>query len=72
MPQELWSRDEIAEHLGIAPGSVRAALRRMGLTPVDYTPGPSGRPMARYAAADVRAAAEQRPGQGARTDRHQT
>ncbi|MFC8009124.1 hypothetical protein [Streptomyces cinereoruber] len=69
MADELWSRDEIAAHLGIAPGSVRQAVRRMGLTPVDYTPGLNGRPMARYDADAVRKASAQRPGQGTRTDR---
>ncbi|MFJ3901071.1 hypothetical protein [Streptomyces sp. NPDC090025] len=68
---ELWSRDAIAEHLGIAPGSVRQVVRRMGLTPT-YRPGPNGRPMAWYDAAEVRKTAARRPGQGARTDRPST
>lgn len=72
MADELWSRDEIAKHLGIAPGSVRQAVRRMGLTPVAYTPGPNGRPMAQYSANVVREAGARRPGQGARTDRPST
>ncbi|MEW1551582.1 hypothetical protein [Streptomyces tsukubensis] len=65
---ELVSRDDIAAHLKIAPASVRPAVRRMGLTPVVYRPGPNGRPMAFYDAAEFYAAAAARPGAGARTD----
>ncbi|MEU3603067.1 hypothetical protein ABZ714_30810 [Streptomyces sp. NPDC006798] len=65
---DLISRDEIAAALGIAPGSVRKALPRMGLKPVAYLPGPNGRPMAYYDAAEFRTAAAARPGAGARTD----
>ncbi|ROQ69161.1 hypothetical protein EDD93_3658 [Streptomyces sp. 840.1] len=65
---ELWTRDDIATHLGIAPGSVRRWISRHQVPRVDFVEV-AGRPMARYRAADVRTAAASAPGRGARTDR---
>lgn len=71
--RELWTIDQVAEHLGTQPGSARGTLSRWGVKAHDYQPHPSsGRPQARYDAEEVRAAHASRPGQGARTDRHAT
>lgn len=67
--RELWSITRVAEHLGAAStGSARRSLSRWGVRAVDYQRGPSGRPEARYDAEEVRTAAADRPGRGARTD----
>ncbi|MEU5838623.1 hypothetical protein ABZ820_33825 [Streptomyces diacarni] len=68
----LWDRDQVAAHLHIAPGSVRGALRRLGVQPVEHRQVPGGRVRAYYRAEEVRAAAAARPGQGARTDLRNT
>ncbi|WP_307795654.1 hypothetical protein [Actinacidiphila acididurans] len=65
---ELWSAVEVAAYLGIQPGSARGTLSRWGVKAVRHEPGTSGRVEARYDAAEVRAAAETRPGRGRRTD----
>jgi hypothetical protein len=66
--RELWSAAEVAAFLGIQPGSARGTLSRWGIKAVRHEPGPSGRIEARYAAEQVRQAAADRPGRGARTD----
>jgi hypothetical protein len=68
---ELWSVAEVAEYLGAASaGSARKTLSRWGIVAADYRPDEtSGRVTARFRAAEVRAAFDARPGQGARTDR---
>ncbi|TRV72586.1 hypothetical protein FKN01_29820 [Streptomyces sp. 130] len=67
---ELWTRDEVADYLGIAPGSVRRQMSRWGIERTDTIRHPhSGRALARYSAAAVKAARAAAPGQGARTDR---
>lgn len=67
---ELWTRDQIAGYLGIAPGSVRRQMSRWGIERTDTVRHPdSGRPLARYPADQVRDRHADRPGQGARTDR---
>ncbi|MET9396271.1 hypothetical protein [Kitasatospora sp. NPDC002965] len=66
---ELWTAAQVAAHLGIAPSGVATALRRLGISPAEYTRlNGRGQPRAQYRAAVVRAAAARRPGQGARTD----
>lgn len=65
---ELWSAAQVADHLGIQPGSARGTLSRWGVRAVRHEPGPSGRVEARYSAAQVRQAAADRPGRGHRTD----
>lgn len=66
---EQWTTADIAERLGIASSGVASWLRRAGVTPVRTEPS-GGRGPARnvYGAGDVRWAAAQSPGQGARTD----
>ncbi|NNJ04135.1 hypothetical protein HHX38_08305 [Streptomyces sp. PKU-MA01144] len=71
---EQWGIGQVAEHLGYkgpsAEGSARKTLSRLGVKAAAYRPHPdSGRPQARYNAAEVQEAAKSRPGQGARTDR---
>ena len=70
--RELWSAAQVADHLGLAStGSARRTLSRWEIQAVSYERGAGGRPEARYDADQVRAAAEQRPGRGARTDLEQ-
>lgn len=66
---ELWTMDQVAEHLGIKPKSASGLLSRRGVVRVDLIDHPvSKRPQARFRAAEVRAIAEdRRPGR--RTDR---
>ncbi|MFD1832393.1 hypothetical protein ACFSJS_22495 [Streptomyces desertarenae] len=64
---EWWTAAQVADHLGIQPGSVRRQMSRWGITR-EYVPSSNGRPEARYDAAEVRAAHAARPGRGARTD----
>lgn len=67
--RELWSAAQVADHLGLtSTGSARHTLSRWGIQAVSYERGDTGRPEARYDAEQVRAAAKQRPGRGARTD----
>ncbi len=63
---ELMSRDEVAEYLGIAPGSVRKQMSSWGITSTPVR-GPK-RMEARYPAAEVQARAARRRGQGHRSD----
>ncbi|MGW2841867.1 hypothetical protein ACWCWD_29280 [Streptomyces sp. NPDC001493] len=70
---ELWTIDQVADHLGYkgtsATGTARKALSRWGVERHDMVEHPtSGRPQARYKAADVKAAQDAAPGQGSRTD----
>lgn len=66
---EYWTGEQAAAFLGIAPGSVRRALSRLGVRAAHYSPHPeSGRPRAEYLAEDVRTAAANRRGRGHRTD----
>jgi hypothetical protein len=64
----LWSIREVADFLGVKPGSARGILSRAGVTATTYVRGPSGRAEARYGEAQVRQAAAQRPGRGHRSD----
>lgn len=67
--RELWSAAQVADHLGLASAaSARHTLSRWGVAAAGYERGDSGRPEARYDAEQVRHAAQQRPGRGARTD----
>jgi len=67
--RDLWTIDQVAEYLGAAStGSARRTLSRWGVKAVAYRPGPSGRVVAHYDPAAVRAAHAARPGRGARTD----
>jgi hypothetical protein len=65
----LMSKYEVAEYLGIAPGSVARQMSRWEIE-AEYVRGASGRSEARYPAEAVRTAASSRPGQGRRTDLH--
>ncbi|MBA9003646.1 MULTISPECIES: hypothetical protein [Thermomonospora] len=66
---DLWTIDQAAEYIGASStGSARRTLSRWGVKAAGYEPGESGRPAARYRAADVRAAKAARPGRGARMD----
>ncbi|QKN87550.1 hypothetical protein SEA_HFRANCETTE_23 [Streptomyces phage HFrancette] len=66
---ELWTRDQVAAYLGIAPDSVRRQMTRWGIQRHDTIRHPeSGRALARYPAGQVRARHAARPGSGARTD----
>ena len=65
---ELWNLDTVAAHLGVKPKSADAQLRRWGIVAVGREAGREGQNL--YDAAQVRAAHESRPGQGARTDLH--
>ncbi|WP_244190024.1 hypothetical protein [Streptomyces hygroscopicus] len=60
---------QVAEYLGIAPGSVRKQMSRWNIE-ATYERGSSGRAEARYPAAEVQARASRRPGRGYRTDLH--
>ncbi len=57
---------EVADLLGITEKSADKELRRWGIVPVGREPGRGGRNL--YPAAEVRKAAANRPGRGARTD----
>ena len=69
---ETWTLTQVAAHLGFggtsatAAGSARKQLSRWGITAVGRAPGRGGESL--YDADQVRVAAEQRPGRGARTD----
>ncbi|MEU8893925.1 hypothetical protein [Streptomyces sp. NPDC048442] len=63
VPHTTMSRDEVAEYLNIAPGSVSKQMRRWGV--VGEGGGPKG---ARYPTAEVQSAAARRPGRGYRSD----
>lgn len=67
---ELWTIHDVAAHLGVRPKSASGTLTRWGVRAVRYERGPTGRPEARFDPDEVRAAAANRPGQGARTDLH--
>ncbi|NUQ98879.1 MAG: hypothetical protein HOY79_20740 [Streptomyces sp.] len=67
--RELWSAAQVADHLGLASAaSARRTLSRWGVQAAGYERSGGGRPEARYDAEQVRQAAQQRPGRGARTD----
>lgn len=66
---EVWTTDDVAEHLGISPTSVRKTLTRWGVQPHDRAPGRAG--ANRYLAQEVREAAAKAPGKGNRTPRKQ-
>lgn len=63
---EVWTVREVAAHCGIAPGSVRNTMIRLGIQPVDQH-GPGGGN--RYPADEVRRARAAAPGKGNRTPR---
>lgn len=66
---ELWSVEQARQHLGAATKkSASRTLSRWGVKAVAYERGESGRPEARFDAEQVRAAAANRAGRGARTD----
>lgn len=68
-PEELWSITQVVQHLGAAStGSARRTLSRWGVEAADYQRGANNRIQAVYDADQVRAAAADRPGRGARTD----
>lgn len=56
---ELWTPEQVAEHMGVKPDSVRRALHRLGVRPVAREPGRAGRNL--YDPAQVRAAAAGMP-----------
>ncbi|MFE7485517.1 hypothetical protein [Streptomyces sp. NPDC057552] len=64
---ELWSRDRIAQEIGIQPRSVRSWIARHKVQRADWDDA-SGRPMAQYRAGDIKTAQAAAHGQGARTD----
>lgn len=67
---DLWTIDQVADFLGIKAPSARGTLSRWEVRAVEYRRHPvSGRAQALYDPAEVRAARDERPGQGARTDR---
>lgn len=70
MADELWTIDQVAALLGIKPGSARGTLSRWGVKAVEHRQVPGGRVQAYYDPDEVRAAAANRPGRGARTDRN--
>lgn len=63
---DTWTIDQVAEYLGLQPGAARGTLSRWGVQRAGLTDDP--RPKSLYHAADVRAAAANRPGRGARSD----
>ncbi|MFI5808935.1 hypothetical protein [Streptomyces sp. NPDC051561] len=63
-PSTTMSRDEVADYLGIAPGSVSKQMQRWGIA----SEGPGGPRAARYSTAEVQAHAAKRPGPGHRSD----
>lgn len=69
---ELWTIADVVAFLGAAsPASARRTLGRWGVTAVAYVPREGGGGVeARYDPAQVRQAADNRPGRGARTDLH--
>lgn len=73
MTDELWTIDQVAEHLGVrTTGGARKLLSRWEVRAAEYRPHPeSRRPQALYRADDVRTAHANRPGRGARTDLQQ-
>ncbi|MFH8439347.1 hypothetical protein ACH4A3_29500 [Streptomyces sp. NPDC018007] len=64
--QEWMSRDEVAQYLAIAPGSVRKQMSAWGITSTAVRG--ERRMEARYPAAEVQARAARRPGRGHRSD----
>ncbi|WP_440900379.1 hypothetical protein [Actinosynnema sp.] len=65
MPEELWTRDQVAQELGIKVDGVRHQMRRWGVEAVGREPGRGGSSL--YPAAKVRAAHADRPGAGNHT-----
>ncbi|MFI1226092.1 MULTISPECIES: hypothetical protein [unclassified Streptomyces] len=65
-PHETMSRDEVAEYLGIAPGSVRKQMSLWGITSTAVRG--KRRLEARYPTAEVQIRAARRAGQGHRSD----
>jgi hypothetical protein len=61
---ELWNAEQVAEHCGIAPGSVRRQVTRWGIKRAGTGTSPAGRITALYRADEVRAAHANRPGRG--------
>lgn len=67
--REVLTADQVAVEIGVASAATaRKTLSRWGVPAVRYVPGPGGSIEARYDAAQVRQAAANRPGRGARTD----
>lgn len=66
---ELWTIEQVAEHLDVKPASARGQLSRWKIKAVEARRTDSGRWASLYDAEQVQAAAATRPGQGARTDR---
>lgn len=74
---ELWTIDQVAEHLGYttasAAGAARKKLSSWGVKAADHRPDQdSGRVKAVYLRREVEAAQQARPGQGSRTDLTET
>lgn len=67
---ELWTTEQVAEHFGIDPTSVRKTMSRRGVEVYDREPGKGGQN--RYLAEPVREAKKQAPGKGNRTPRKPT
>lgn len=65
---EMWDVQQVADHLGIAPASVRRQMSRWEIQRVSTGQSEAGRVTALYNAAKVRSAHAARPGRGARTD----
>jgi hypothetical protein len=65
---ELWTIAEVADHLGVQPGSARGTLSRWGVRAVQRRIDEHGRAHSLYDPDEVRAAHASRPGRGARTD----
>jgi hypothetical protein len=58
--QELWSAADAQRHWGLAStGSARRKLSRLGIAAVTYVRAQGGRVEARYAADEIRSAAEE-------------
>ncbi|WP_228916868.1 hypothetical protein [Streptomyces sp. DH20] len=62
---ELWDAQQVADFLGVQPGSVRRQLSRWGIERAGTGTSAAGRITALYRADQVRAAHAARPGRGA-------
>lgn len=65
---DLWTIEQVAEHLGIQKGSARGTLSRWGVRAIDQQIDGHGRAYSLYDPEAIRTAAANRPGRGARTD----
>lgn len=69
MSDDLWDRHQVAEFLGLSPGSAKAWLWRNSVPVAGHGPPDRGRVANLYRPADVRAAQAAAPGKGNRTPR---